>query len=546
MKKAFSLLLALIMVMSLFGVMGVSALADEDNEGSVTILVTGGMSQAGEEGLSYATLAAWKNTYEEDTALLVDAGDFDATAVAVMNAAGYDLAVPGEKLDGAEFACVSMGLEDLSAGAYLTKNGVSIAVIGLVPMGDTAAEEYYAAVQSNVDAAVGADFVVAVGQTEDGQALVENVPGLKAVVLVGDETDESVVSTGEESSALVSTVAADGVIVLKLGADGIEGSHATVEDIAELGLTDDEDVAAVEAAWQEALAAAAEAEADEPEEEPEEEPAEEAGEEDNEEAQEPVEETVEQTQEETLEPAAQEETESQQDAAQEEEDASGTDAVVSPTPAQQESAVSTSDAVLDTDQSSDLPNDDDPANDPADDGDDDDQNDDQNGEQAEDTITFDRGANDKVVELTGASLDKIQIGGEDSTHYLVEGSDYSVSNDGLTVTLFASTLNNWPEAGSTKSATYKFRFIKTDGSVEEKTILIQGEYTAPSETPAATATPEASATPEPTATPAANRGNNPATGDTSPIILYVVILVVLVAALVVVIVLATKSSKKRK
>jgi hypothetical protein len=555
MKKVFSLLMALVLVMSLVSVMGVSALAEEETEGGVTVLVTGGMGAAAEDGLRYATLAAWKNTYEEDAVLLVDAGDFDVAAVPVMNAAGYDLAVPDQAVEDADFACVSMGVEDLKAGAYLEKNETAIAVIGLCPMGDETAEDYYAAIQNNVDAATGADFIIAVGQTEDGQALVENVTGLSAVVILGDETDESVVSTGEETSALVATVAADGVAVLKLSADGVEGSHAAVEDITALELTDDETVAEAEEAW---LAALAQEEADAEETDAEETDAEEAEEpadgEDAEEA-ETDDQTAQDTEETEEEPADEQNdsAEDQQDteSTQEEEQVSGSDAVIQqpdPTPAQ-ESAVSTSDAVLDTDQSSEQPNDEDPADDPTDDEDNDDQDDEESEAPAQttlETITFDRGTSDLVVELTGAALSKIQIGDEDSTYFLVEGNDYSVSNGGLTVTLFANTLNNWPAAGSTQSATYKFRFIQTDGNVVEKKILIQGSYTAPlaTETPAPTATAEPTATAAPTATPTSTKGTNPATGDNSPILLYVVILVVLVAALVVVVVLATKKKKK--
>jgi hypothetical protein len=534
MKKAFSLLLALIMVMSLFGVMGVSALADEENEG-VTVLVTGGLSQTGDDGLSYAALAAWKNTYEDNAVLLVDAGGFDASAVEVMNAAGYDLAVPDQTLEGADFACVSVGLEGLSAGACLTKNNTSVAVIGLSPMGETEAEEYYAAIQKNVEAAIGADFIIAVGQTEDGEALVENVPGLNAVVLLADDLGETVVSTGEETSALVSTVSADGVAVLKLSADGIEGSHATAEDVLGLDLGEDENVAAVEAAWLESLL-----DTEETEDAQEAEEADPAAEEETEEAEEPVQDA----QEAEVEDVLQEGDVEEQDEIQE--SASGSDAVTEPdpTPAQQESAVTTSDAVLDTDQSTEDPAvteepetteepeaTPEPTAEPT-----------PEPTPAVEEIAFARGTENLTVSGLGGTVVKVAV----SSSVLVEGNDYVLTDDGTTVTLQASTLNYWGDG------TYTFSFTLNDGTEVQKRINISGDYTAPESTavpttePVAdpTATEEPTPTAAPTATPTPDKGSNPATGDNSPIMLYVVILVVLVAALVVVIVLATKKKKK--
>ena len=104
MNKFLSLLLALAMMCSL----AVTAGAEEtegDLAGSVVILHTNDVHGAID---GYAKVAALKDTYEDMGAyvLLMDAGDFiqgdptvsvseGATAVELMNMAGYDVAAPG-------------------------------------------------------------------------------------------------------------------------------------------------------------------------------------------------------------------------------------------------------------------------------------------------------------------------------------------------------------------------------------------------------------------------------------------------------------------
>ncbi len=103
-SKFLSLLLVLAMVCSLF-VPAMAAEEEADLTGSVVILHTNDVHGAID---SYAKVAALKATYEKMGAyvLLVDAGDFiqgeptvsvseGATAVELMNMAGYDLAAPG-------------------------------------------------------------------------------------------------------------------------------------------------------------------------------------------------------------------------------------------------------------------------------------------------------------------------------------------------------------------------------------------------------------------------------------------------------------------
>ena len=103
-SKFLSLFLVLAMVCSLFG----TAMAAEETKaesGDIVILHTNDVHGATGE---YAKVAALKAQYEAqgDYVLLVDAGDFiqgdptvniskGATAIELMNLAGYDLAVPG-------------------------------------------------------------------------------------------------------------------------------------------------------------------------------------------------------------------------------------------------------------------------------------------------------------------------------------------------------------------------------------------------------------------------------------------------------------------
>ena len=122
-KKLLSLLLAVAMMFSLAVTAGAEETAEKDMEGTIVILHTNDVHGAIN---GYANVAALKDMYEAMGAyvLLVDAGDFSqgetsvsdsqgATAVELMNLAGYDLAVPGNH----EFDYGYANLQDLAKAA---------------------------------------------------------------------------------------------------------------------------------------------------------------------------------------------------------------------------------------------------------------------------------------------------------------------------------------------------------------------------------------------------------------------------------------------
>ena len=132
-----------------------------------------------------------------------------------------------------------------------------------------------------------------------------------------------------------------------------------------------------------------------------------------------------------------------------------------------------------------------------------------------------------------------------------ESAYYTLENGDKTINIKASVLNGWGDGN------YSFTFRFADGA-EDKEVLVSvsGTYTPPDDTsddrkddtkPAdATPTPAPTATTAPTPTPAPKKSLTPATGDNSPIGLYLGILVVLIAALVVVIVLVVRKNKRSK
>ena len=100
MKKLFSLLLALVMVLSLCGM----SLADEAEGETVTVLYTNDVHTYIDKDLNYTVAAQYRDTL--DNVLLVDAGDHvqgtaygsmdkGRTIIDLMNAAGYDAATLG-------------------------------------------------------------------------------------------------------------------------------------------------------------------------------------------------------------------------------------------------------------------------------------------------------------------------------------------------------------------------------------------------------------------------------------------------------------------
>lgn len=205
-KKFLSLLLALILAFSL----AVPALADEPADGAPTAIVILHTNDVHGAIEGYAQVAAVKDYYEAQGAyvLLVDAGDFiqgttavstseGATAVELMNMAGYDLAVPGnhefdygyENLktlaEAAEFPILAANIQYEGGAAFdATKifeapGGTKIGFFGLTTpetatkahpakiQGVTflAEEELYACAQAQVDAlkAENCDYIICVG-----------------------------------------------------------------------------------------------------------------------------------------------------------------------------------------------------------------------------------------------------------------------------------------------------------------------------------------------------------------------------------------------
>ena len=230
MKKLLSILLALAMMLSLFGV---AALADgeaeeaveteetaetlESEEGTapvLTILLTGEVglpavedTEEGEEpasSMGYAGAAALKEYYARDgIALLVDAGGFAPSAAVVMEAAGYDLAVTADAIESETLVALAP-VADSPAGMMMNKGEMIVAFIGInIPAVEEAEESeeteesaegeevtdpnaaLYAVIQESVDKAADADYVILIGLCADAKALAENVAGVDAILTTG-------------------------------------------------------------------------------------------------------------------------------------------------------------------------------------------------------------------------------------------------------------------------------------------------------------------------------------------------------------------------
>ena len=132
--------------------------------------------------------------------------------------------------------------------------------------------------------------------------------------------------------------------------------------------------------------------------------------------------------------------------------------------------------------------------------------------------------------------------------YELDSSLYTVTADGRTVSVTGQTFDSW------QNGAYDFMFSLSDSSVITKRVQMSGEAPVrtnsdPTQADGAanaqqtTAPTDSASSPTPTNS-AAPTGSTPATGDTTPIGLYVGILAVLVAALVVVVVLVIRSKKK--
>ena len=207
MKKLLSVFLALTLVFALCGGALAAEETTEDLAGQIVILHTNDVHGAID---GYAKIAAMKSDYEARGAdvLLFDAGDYiqgdpsvsisqGATAIELMNLAGYDLAGIGNHefdygyenlmtiLDEAEFDIVcANAFKDGEAlfpnnFTYTTEDGVTIGVFGLAtPETSTkahpgklggvtflAGEELYAQAQAQVDSLeeAGVDYIVCLG-----------------------------------------------------------------------------------------------------------------------------------------------------------------------------------------------------------------------------------------------------------------------------------------------------------------------------------------------------------------------------------------------
>lgn len=258
-------------------------------------------------GLSYASVAALKQELSEQghTVYLVDAGDHmqgsvygqldeGRSVINLMNAAGYDLAVPGDhdldygmycflaRVAKAEFPYVSCDFYEVSSGetvlpAYqvIERDGKRIAFVGIMTpeswdyvqnsnvsdgenlqqydfYGMDHANSFYKSVQKVINAAKKeADYVIAIGHTgEDESAhpycstdIIANVKGLDAYIdghshnsvdmqLVADEEGKEIPLTqaGSEFSAIGKMTISDKGITTELITE-YEGREESVEQL---------------------------------------------------------------------------------------------------------------------------------------------------------------------------------------------------------------------------------------------------------------------------------------------------------------------------
>ena len=298
-NKVIALLLAMVMA---FG-MTVSALADDDDadaaaepapafevpedaEGSIVILHTNDVHGAIE---GYAKVAALKAMYEEAGAyvLVMDAGDFSqgetsvsvsqgATAVELMNMAGYDAAAPGNhefdygyenltKLaEAAEFPVLAANVTydgKLAFGdnvTFETEDGVKIGVFGL-DTPETASkahpgkikgvsfaggEDMYKIAQEQVDALEGCDYIICLGHLgiDDETAananrsidLLEKVSGIDVFIDGHSHSTLDVIAekTNENRTVGETVVTSTGTKLANVGVVTIKDETITTDCIA--------------------------------------------------------------------------------------------------------------------------------------------------------------------------------------------------------------------------------------------------------------------------------------------------------------------------
>ncbi len=574
MKKLLSILLALVMVLSLFGVMGFAAFADETEEEVLeetaeetpvlNILFTANVGQSfadEEEGLSYAAAAALKEYYaQQGEALLVDAGGFEPSALNILAAAGYDLAVTGETLEQEEdsaLVVLPFVTEGKVSGVMLNKGGLKLAFIGVnIPAQEETVETeepaeeteeetdpnapVYASIQDAVNQARdAADYVILVGLCSDGEALGKAVEGADAILL-GDVEGAKVEK--EESSVLLAGAAGGfgSIGLLTVNGEGLAAEELNAEDVDALALELNEDILAMESEW---TLPVEEEEPEIPQEEilpevpamPIPTPAVTPGVEQPEIEEDPAPEQPD-TEEDTTpenETIPEDEPVVEEENAEEDENASDGETAepeatpeVTPEPTPEPTAEPTATPEPTPEPTAEPTATPEPTPEPT--------------EKPQDTtINWSKGTSDLEI-LFPQQVTEMKAGG----NTLTEGNDFSLKNGGKTVVIHASMMNGWP------NGTYVFTAVFGDGTVQNQRVSVSGEYVAPEETPGndgnkepdPTATPEPTAAPTPTATPSG--AFIPDTGDDSPIALYAVLLGVLAVALVVVIVVVLKKNRK--
>lgn len=303
-KKLSALFLALVMAFSLAVPAG-AANWDDDLTGHIVILHTNDVHGAID---NYASVAALKDAYEAAGAqvLLMDAGDFSqgstsvnvsegATAVELMNMAGYDVATTGNHEFDYGYANLKTLMEQaefpiLAANAFtaegeLAMDGdnltfqlgdVTVGVFGLAtPETATKAhpaklegvtflaeDELFACAQEQVDelTAEGCDYIICLGHLGiDAEStgnrsidLLENVTGIDVFIDGHSHSEQSDIAevtdgTGMVGDTILTSTGTklDNIGVVDIAADGtIDASTISMEELnATEGFTPDQDIA---------------------------------------------------------------------------------------------------------------------------------------------------------------------------------------------------------------------------------------------------------------------------------------------------------------
>ena len=303
-KKLSALFLALVMAFSLAVPAG-AANWDDDLTGHIVILHTNDVHGAID---NYASVAALKDAYEAAGAqvLLMDAGDFSqgstsvnvsegATAVELMNMAGYDVATTGNHEFDFGYANLKTLMESaefpiLAADAFTAEGelamdeanhtfqlgDVTVGVFGLAtPETATKAhpaklegvtflaeDELFACAQEQVDelTAAGCDYIIALGHLGiDAEStgnrsidLLENVTGIDVFIDGHSHSTQSDIAeetngTGMVGDTILTSTGTklESVGVVDIAADGtIDASTISMEELnATEGFTPDQDIA---------------------------------------------------------------------------------------------------------------------------------------------------------------------------------------------------------------------------------------------------------------------------------------------------------------